>query len=171
MEAIGTLAGGVAHDFNNILMVIMGLGNIIQMSLGPDDRNRPHVDQIVLSAEKAAELTRSLLAFSRSQRISLEPREVDGVVANAAKLLKRLLTEDIGLKVELAAGRPIAMVDVAQIDQVLMNLATNARDAMPSGGSLVIRTALAQLDDRLLRRPTASENRAPTFAFPSLTQG
>ena len=75
MEAIGTLAGGVAHDFNNILTVIMGLGNLIQMSLGPDDRIRPYVDQIVLSSERAADLTQSLLAFSRKQRISLEPHD------------------------------------------------------------------------------------------------
>ena len=91
MEAIGTLAGGVAHDFNNILTVIMGLGNLIQMSLGPDDRNRPHVDQIVASSGKAADLTQSLLAFSRKQRITLEPHNVGDIVTSTAKLLERLL--------------------------------------------------------------------------------
>ena len=88
MEAIGTLAGGVAHDFNNILTVIMGLGNVIQMSLGPDDRIKPLVDQIVLSSERAADLTKSLLAFSRKQRITLEPHKVNDVVAGTAKLLE-----------------------------------------------------------------------------------
>ncbi len=77
MEAIGTLAGGVAHDFNNILTVITGLGNVIQMSLGPDDRLRPHIDQIVLSAERAADLTQSLLAFSRKQQILLGPHRCE----------------------------------------------------------------------------------------------
>ena len=96
MEAVGTLAGGVAHDFNNILTVIMGFGNLMQMSMGKDDIHRPHVDQIVASSERAADLTRSLLAFSRKQRITLEPHEVNGVVTSTAKLLARLLPEDIG---------------------------------------------------------------------------
>ena len=95
MEAIGTLAGGVAHDFNNILTVIMGLSNLVQMSIGPDDRIRPHVDQIVVSSERAADLTQSLLAFSRKQTIAVRPHQVGGVVASTAKLLKRLLPEDI----------------------------------------------------------------------------
>ncbi len=147
MEAVGVLAGGVAHDFNNILSVIMGLGNLIQMNLAPDDRNKPYVDQIVLSSEKAAELTQSLLAYSRKQRIALEHLRVDEVVTNAAKLLKRLLPEDIELRLELAGDAMSALVDVAQIDQVFMNLATNARDAMPGGGRFTIRTEKAILDE------------------------
>lgn len=146
MEAIGTLAGGVAHDFNNILTVIMGLGNVIQMAVPEDDRIRPLADQIVLSSNRAAELTKSLLAFSRKQRIALEPHEVNSVIVSTAKLLKRLLTEDIALKVDLKADHAVAMLDVSQIDQVLMNLATNARDAMPNGGLLDIRTDTVQLD-------------------------
>ena len=151
MEAIGTLAGGVAHDFNNILTVIMGLGNVIQMSVSPDDPIKTLVDQIVLSSEKAADLTKSLLAFSRKQRITLDPHKVDDVVAGAAKLLKRLLTEDIILKVGLKADHAVAMLDVAQVDQVLMNLATNARDAMLNGGSLIIRTGVAKLDGTFMK--------------------
>ncbi len=147
MEAIGTLAGGVAHDFNNILTVIMGLGNLIQMSLDPDDRNRPYIDQIVLSSERAADLTQSLLAYSRKQRTVLEPHRVGGVVSSTAKLLKRLLPEDITLKLDLADENAVALLDVSQIDQVLMNLATNARDAMPGGGSLTIRTGKTTLDE------------------------
>jgi len=146
MEAIGTLAGGVAHDFNNILTVIMGLGNLIQMSLDPDDRNRPYIDQIVLSSERAADLTQSLLAYSRKQRTVLESHHVGNVVSSTAKLLKRLLPEDITLKLDLADENAVALLDVSQIDQVLMNLATNARDAMPGGGSLTIRTEKATLD-------------------------
>ncbi len=146
MEAIGVLAGGVAHDFNNILSVIMGLGNLIQLSIGPDDRIRRHVDQIVASSEKAAELTQSLLAFSRKQKIELAPHAVSAVVSSTTKLLKRLLPEDVKLKVELADHDAVAMLDVVQIDQVLMNLATNARDAMPHGGSLTITTKAMTLD-------------------------
>jgi PAS domain S-box-containing protein len=147
MEAVGTLAGGVAHDFNNILTVIMGLGNVIQMNISPDDSARPLVDQIVLSSQRAADLTKSLLAFSRKQRMTPEPHVVDGVIANTASLLKRLLTEDIVLKVELKADQAVAMLDVGQLDQVLMNLATNARDAMPNGGSLTIGTDVVRLDE------------------------
>jgi PAS domain S-box-containing protein len=146
MEAIGTLAGGVAHDFNNILTVIMGLGNVLQMRLDPNDRLRPLADQIVVSSERAAELTRSLLAFSRKQQIEMKPQSVAAAVAGGAKLLKRLLPEDVTLRVDTEDDGAIAMLDVAQMDQVLMNLATNARDAMPNGGSLVIRTRTGEID-------------------------
>ncbi len=151
MEAIGTLAGGVAHDFNNILTVIMGLGNLMQMSLGKDDINRPYVDQIVTSSERAADLTQGLLAFSRKQRITLEPHTVNGVVTSTAKLLTRLLPEDIGLSINLAGTETSSLLDVTQIGQVLMNLATNARDAMPQGGSLTITTEEARIDENFIR--------------------
>ena len=166
MEAIGTLAGGVAHDFNNILMVIMGLGSVIQMTVGPDDRIKPYIDQIVLSSERAADLTQSLLAFSRKQRITLEPHKVNTVVAGTAKLLKRLLTEDIILKVDLTDDHAIAMLDVSQMDQVLMNLATNARDAMPNGGSLTIRTDVTTLDETF--KKTHGFGRPGTYAHLSV---
>ena len=146
MEAVGTLAGGVAHDFNNILTVIMGLGNLMQMSLDKDDVHRPYVDQIVASSERAADLTQSLLAFSRKQRIALEPHKVNGVVTSTAKLLKRLLPEDIKLTVNLTDEDASVSLDVTQIGQVLMNLAINARDAMPHGGSLAITTGRAKID-------------------------
>jgi nitrogen-specific signal transduction histidine kinase len=147
MEAIGTLAGGVAHDFNNILTVIMGLANLIQMGVGPDDRLRRHIDQIVLSSERAAELTRSLLAFSRKQQIDVKPHDVNAVVASTAKLLKRLLPEDVELRVNLADHSLVTLLDIAQIDQVLINLATNARDAMPNGGSLTISILSVELEE------------------------
>ena len=147
MEAIGTLAGGVAHDFNNILTVIMGLANLMQMSVGPDDRLRRHIDQIVLSSERAAELTRSLLAFSRKQQIDVKPHDVNAVVASTAKLLKRLLPEDVELRVNLADHSLVTLLDTAQIDQVLINLATNARDAMPNGGSLTISILAVELEE------------------------
>ena len=147
MEAVGTLAGGVAHDFNNILTVIMGLGNLMQMSLDRDDIHRAHVDQIVASSERAADLTRSLLAFSRKQRIALEAHKVNGVVTSTAKLLMRLLPEDIKLTMNLTDKDTSSLLDVTQIGQVLMNLATNARDAMPHGGSLAITTERTKIDE------------------------
>ena len=146
MEAVGTLAGGVAHDFNNILTVIMGLGDLIQLSIGKDDIHRPYVDQIVASSKRAADLTQSLLAFSREQRITLKPRKVNDVVASTAKLLKRLLPEDIRLTINLTDKDTSSLLDVSQIGQVLMNLATNGRDAMPHGGSLAITTERAKID-------------------------
>ncbi|MGA2109772.1 MAG: PAS domain S-box protein, partial [Syntrophorhabdales bacterium] len=146
MEAVGTLAGGVAHDFNNILTVIMGLGNLMQMEIDEDDIHRAYIDQIVASSERAADLTQSLLAFSRKQRITLEPHKVNGVVTSTAKLLTRLLPEDIRLSMNLTDKDTSSLLDVTQIGQVLMNLATNARDAMPHGGSLTIATERAKID-------------------------
>jgi PAS domain S-box-containing protein len=146
MEAVGTLAGGVAHDFNNILTVIMGLGNLMQTEIDKDDIHRTYVDQIVASSARAADLTQSLLAFSRKQRITLEAHTVNGVVTSTTKLLKRLLPEDIGFSVNLTDKDTPSLLDVTQIGQVLMNLATNARDAMPHGGSLTITTGRTRID-------------------------
>lgn len=147
MEAIGTLAGGVAHEFNNILTVIMGLGNVIQMSLDSGSQMKPLIDQIVASSEKAADLTQSLLAFGRKQRTLLSPRRVDTIIDSAVKLLKRLLPEDIELKMELDSHDAVALLDATQIEQVLMNLAANGRDAMHKGGKLTVRTEIAELDE------------------------
>ena len=151
MEAVGTLAGGVAHDFNNILTVIMGLGNLMQMEFGKDDINRAYIDQIVASSERAADLTQSLLAFSRKQRITLEPHNVSDVARSTAKLLTRLLPEDIVLSMNLADGDMYGLLDVNQMGQVLMNLATNARDAMPHGGSLTVTTERTKIDNNFIK--------------------
>jgi len=147
MEAIGTLAGGVAHDFNNRLSVILGFGKLVQTGMGEDDPLRAYVDDMVGSAEKAAVLTRSLLAFSRKQRIAPEAHDVNEVVRAASKLLERLVSEDVVIRLDLASERLFALVDEALLDQVLMNLASNARDAMPTGGSLTIKTEKAVLDE------------------------
>ncbi len=148
MEAIGQLAGGIAHDFNNILTVIVGFGTLVRMAL---DKHQPisreYVDQILASSEKAANLTGSLLTFSRKQQVNLEPRKVNDIVSTTGKLLKRLLTEDIELRITTPPENPIIMVDVTQMDQILMNLAANARDAMPKGGLLSIRTQEVVLGD------------------------
>jgi PAS domain S-box-containing protein len=147
MEAIGTLAGGIAHDFNNILTALVGYASLIQTSLGPSDPVQSYVDQVLAASEKAADLTRSLLAFSRRQPITLIPLSFNNTVKDAEKLLKRLLTEDIELRIFLNDNDPIAMADKSQIDQILFNLVTNARDAMPHGGILTVKTDLITLDD------------------------
>lgn len=140
MEVIGQLAGGIAHDFNNILSAIMGYSNLVQMKIPPDDPVRKYVDQIVASSGKAAILTQSLLAFSRKQIIDPKPLDVNAAITGTKKLLSRLITEDIILKTDLCKDPLVVMADFVQIDQVLMNLVTNARDAMPVGGKLTIST-------------------------------
>jgi two-component system cell cycle sensor histidine kinase/response regulator CckA len=140
MEAIGTLAGGVAHDFNNILTAIIGYGNIVKMKLPAADPLQASVNQILLSSDRAAHLTHGLLAFSRKQVINPKPVDLNDIVKNVEKLLRRLIGEDVDLSVNLAADALIIMADSGQIEQTLMNLATNARDAMPEGGRLVIAT-------------------------------
>ena len=151
MEAIGTLAGGVAHDFNNILTAIIGFAAILQMDMEKDNPKRAYLDQILTAAQKAANLTQSLLAFSRKQQIDLKPHRMNDIVEQTTKLLKRLLTEDIGLKVALTSDNPSVMADITQMDQILINLATNARDAMPKGGTLRIETGMVRLDDEFIK--------------------
>ncbi|MCX5814689.1 MAG: response regulator [Proteobacteria bacterium] len=150
MEAIGTLAGGVAHDFNNILTAITGFGGLLKMDMREDDPNRAFVDEILASSERAANLTHSLLAFSRKQQIILKPLGINNSVKETSKLLKRLLTEDIELKIRLSEKTLVIMGDATQIDQVLINLAANARDAMPTGGTLSIETKMVTLDDEFI---------------------
>jgi PAS domain S-box-containing protein len=146
MEAIGTLAGGIAHDFNNILTALIGYGNLLQMKIDKDDPLRVYVDQVLASSEKAANLTQSLLAFSRKQVIELKPNTVNIIIKGIEKLLQRLLPEDIDLKVIPAGTDSTIMADTTQMDQVLINLATNARDAMPRGGTLTIETRVTEIN-------------------------
>lgn len=146
MEAVGQLAGGVAHDFNNILTAIIGYSTVLQMKMGEGDPLRRTVERILAASERAAELTRSLLAFSRKQVISLKPMDINRAILNVEKLLKRLIPEDIELRVTLTDKNPVMMGDAGQLEQVLMNLTTNAKDAMPDGGLLTIETQTADLD-------------------------
>jgi len=147
MEALGTLAGGIAHDFNNILTALAGYGTLLQMKMDEADPLHVYVDQILSASGKAAQLTRSLLAFSRQQPITRCHVDVNGLIRGTEKLLKRLLTEDIELKTMLSSGDIAVMADPTQIDQILFNLATNARDAMPGGGTLTIATEVVELDE------------------------
>ncbi len=151
MEAVGQLAGGIAHDFNNILTAIIGFGTLLKME-EKDDLSRSYINHILTSAERAANLTRALLTFSRKQIISPKPVNLNEIIRRLEKLLSRLIGEDIELSVILTDKDLTAMADSSQIDQVLMNLATNAQDAMPEGGSLTIRTECVQLDYEFIKR-------------------
>jgi CheY-like chemotaxis protein len=150
MEAIGTLAGGVAHDFNNILMAFMGYANLLQLKLDPHDPLHRYVDQLLSCSSRGVALTQSLLMFSRKQVMELKPCEAGAVVRDVEKLLRRLLPEDIELEIKCGEEATV-MADVAQMGQVLMNLATNARDAMPGGGRLLIETSREVMDTAFLQ--------------------
>jgi two-component system cell cycle sensor histidine kinase/response regulator CckA len=146
MEAVGRLAGGVAHDFNNLLTVIAGRSHFLVSSLGPEDPGRRHVELIQKSAERAAKLTRQLLAFSRKQILELKLVDLGAVATGIESLLRRLIGEDVSLVVGGGEGLGRVKADPGQIEQVILNLAINARDAMPSGGPLTIETANVELD-------------------------
>ncbi|MCX5806068.1 MAG: PAS domain S-box protein [Proteobacteria bacterium] len=150
MEAIGTLAGGIAHDFNNILTALMGYAALLRMNIN-DATSQKYVDQIFSASHKATDLVQSLLTFSRQQAISLKPISLNSIIRGTEKLLKRLVTEDIAIKTSLATEDITIMADTTQIDQILFNLATNARDAMPQGGTFTIETEAISLDDEFQR--------------------
>jgi two-component system NtrC family sensor kinase len=151
MEAIGQLAGGVAHDFNNILSAIIGYGSLTQMKMKDDDPLKHNVEQILASAERASQLTRSLLAFGRKQIITMKRLDLNDVIKRVESLLVRLIGEDIEFGTRLSKTALTVMADSGQIEQVLMNLATNAKDAMPDGGTLAIRTEKGKLDAEFIK--------------------
>lgn len=146
MEAVGTLAGGIAHDFNNILTALIGYATMLRDKLENTSRLRSYVDGILTASEKGKNLIQSLLAFSPKQPISPRPVEINSVIMGTEKLLRRLITEDITLETEPAENAMIVLADVSQIDQILFNLAANARDAMPRGGTLRIKTKEVELE-------------------------
>ena len=147
MEAIGRLAGGVAHDFNNILTVILGYVEVLSGAMPPENAMRVELDEIRQAADRAASLTRQLLAFSRRQ--VLEPRVVDlnDVVQGVVRILERLIGEDVRLVLRPGERLGPVKADPGQLEQVLLNLALNARDAMPNGGEIRIETANAEIED------------------------
>jgi two-component system, cell cycle sensor histidine kinase and response regulator CckA len=140
MEALGRLAGGVAHDFNNILTVISGYVGLALGQLPANDRLRPALVEAQRASDRAANLTRQLLAFSRKQMIQPRVMDLNALVGELGKMLKRLLGADVELNVVLDPHLERVKVDPGQFEQVLMNLAVNARDAMPDGGTLVVET-------------------------------
>ena len=146
MSAVGQLAGGIAHDFNNILSAIIGYGNLILLHIQEDSPLRSYVEEMLASSERAAMLTQNLLTFSRKQIINPQPCGINEIIRNVAPVLTKLIREDIELKLELSTEDSIVVVDRLQIEQVLMNLVTNARDAMPAGGILTISEQTIDID-------------------------
>ena len=147
MDAIGRLAGGVAHDFNNLLMVISSYAELMLDSLAPQHPLRRNVDEIQKASRRAADRTRQLLAFGRKQMQTLQLLDLNAIIEEVNKMLPRLIGEDIELAFVPGAKLGKVKADPGQIEQVLMNLAANARDAMPKGGTLLIETASVRLDD------------------------
>ncbi|MFH1113959.1 MAG: response regulator [Pseudomonadota bacterium] len=151
LEAIGRLAGGVAHDFNNLLTAILGYAGMLLQRMPKNNSDREKVFQISGAAERAAELTRQLLAFSRKQVMSMRALDLNPLIADFEKILRRLLGVDIELMTIFDPSLGQAMADPNQIEQILLNLAVNARDAMPEGGKLIMETSNVVLDDAYTR--------------------
>jgi PAS domain S-box-containing protein len=151
MESIGTLAGGIAHDFNNLMTAVTGYSELALRSLGPDDKLRPKIEVIKSAGERAAGLTRQLLAFSRKQMLQPKVLDLNGVVTGIAQMLPRMIGEHIDLRFRLGDSLGQIKADPSQIEQVLMNLAVNARDAMPGGGCLIIETENVHLTGKFGR--------------------
>jgi PAS domain S-box-containing protein len=154
MEAVGRLAGGIAHDFNNLLTVILGCADLLLLG-NEEGQARLYAQEILKAGERAATLTKQLLAFSRKTVMQPRVLEVNGLVGNLQKMLGRLIGEDVALTTRLHAERLHVKADPSQIEQVIMNLAVNARDAMPDGGALTIETTIALFAPSAYGRPKA----------------
>jgi PAS domain S-box-containing protein len=162
MEAIGKLAGGVAHDFNNILAVIQMQAGLMQESLEVPPMQRELAKEIIKASERAVNLTRQLLLFSRRQVFQAREHDLNEIVTNILKMLRRVLGEDIQVQFKWAMERLCIRADAGMLDQILMNLAVNARDAMPNGGQLIIETGSVNLDG--LAAAKTPQGRAGSFA-------
>ncbi len=147
MEAVGTLAGGIAHDFNNILNVIMGYGTMVMGTLAADSQSKKDMKEVLLAADRAADLTKRLLIFSRKQVVEVKSVNINELILGLQKMLVRIIRENIDFHLDLADRPMIVQVDAGQIEQVLINLAANARDAMPESGRLTIGTGLEEVDE------------------------
>jgi len=158
MEAVGRLAGGVAHDFNNLLMVISGYTEVLMEQIEPGHALHQKVQAIQQAADRATTLTRQLLAFSRKQLLELKVVDVNTIVSDMERLLRPLIGEDIELSTRLAPNLGRSRADAGQLEQVIMNLVVNSKDAMPDGGKIIIQTANVSLD--------ASYRRDHTFIQP-----
>jgi PAS domain S-box-containing protein len=166
MEAVGRLAGGIAHDFNNLLTVINGYSELLVQNLAGAQPLTEMVQQVSLAGERAAGLTRQLLAFSRKQVLTLAPVDLNTVIREMEMMLRRLIGEDIELLVETESGLDMVMVDRGQMEQVILNLAVNARDAMPQGGHLVLATV-----NRRINAPASSLANGSCERFGTLLPG
>ena len=146
MESIGTLAGGIAHDFNNLLTAIIGGAELVISKTSKKDPNFHLIQEIKEAGVRAADLTKQLLAFSRRQVLKAEPQNINHIVENLEKMLKRVIRENIEFISDLSAKELMVMADVVQLEQVLINLAINASDAMPGGGKFIIKTEAFEYD-------------------------
>jgi signal transduction histidine kinase/CheY-like chemotaxis protein len=151
MEAIGRLAGGIAHDFNNLLTVILGYCELLLVDPDPRDARQADMEEIQKAGERAAGLTRQLLAFSRKQIIEPALLDMNEIIAGMQVMLQRLIGEDVEVVLGLAPDLAIMKADRGQVEQIVMNLAVNARDAMPAGGTLRVETANVELDDNYVK--------------------
>jgi PAS domain S-box-containing protein len=151
MEAIGQLAGGIAHDFNNILTAIIGFSTLIEMHMDKEDPQRANLSSVLAAADRAADLTRSLLTFCRKQVNHPQPVDLNHIIRKIDTFLKRIISEDIEFRTTFLQDALTIDADSGQIEQVLMNLATNARDAMPGGGLLSIETGAVEVDDEYIK--------------------
>lgn len=147
MEAVGRLAGGVAHDFNNLLSVILGYGELLLNDIPADDPHRDDLEQMHKAAIRAKTLTRQLLAFGRRQTLDIKVVDINSVIRDVERLLRRTIGEDVALNLALSDREAHVRIDAGQIEQVLVNLAVNAREAMPNGGRLSVETAAVELDE------------------------
>ena len=157
MEAIGRLAGGIAHDFNNLLTVIRGYSQLSLMDLRENEKLRGHIEEIQRASQKASDLTHHLLAFSRRQIMEMKILDLNTLLKDLDRMLHRVIGEDIELTYRLANDLGKVKIDLGQIEQVILNLAVNARDAMPSGGKLTIETSNAELDETYARTHIGSK--------------
>jgi PAS domain S-box-containing protein len=166
MEALGRLAGGVAHDFNNLLTAIIANAGLAVLEAPADDPNRPLLLEIREAARRGAELTRQLLAVSRKQMLEPRPVDLNELLSNLRRLLGRLIEEDVDLRLDLAPGLPPVLADPGQVEQVVMNLAVNARDALERGGAITISTRTAEVGRGEARPP---ERPAGRYAVVTVT--
>jgi two-component system, cell cycle sensor histidine kinase and response regulator CckA len=167
MEAVGRLAGGIAHDLNNMLAAILGFSDLLERNLGPDDPRREDTRQISRAAERSASLTRQLLAFARRELIQPQMLDVNTVVRHSRPMLATLLGENIELTLRLAPHVLVVYADARQVEQTLMNLVVNARDAMPQGGRVTIETKAVKLDPES-RAPREPGEETPSGSFAML---
>ena len=147
LESVGRLAGGVAHDLNNLLTPILGYSELLFNDFDENDRRKEHAKQIIHAGELAREIVRQLLAFSRKQTIEMKPVDLNEVLTGLEKLLRRTIRENIAIELALSPSLPLIQGDLRQLEQVIMNLAVNAQDAMPDGGTLTMETMEIELDD------------------------
>jgi signal transduction histidine kinase/ActR/RegA family two-component response regulator len=159
MDALGRLAGGVAHDFNNLLTAIMGYASLLTGSLESEGRDTSEVDEILKAGKRASQLTQQLLAFSRRHVVQMKPVGLNELVRDMQRMLERIIGEDVQLVAELSPSLPSVQGDPAQFQQVILNLAVNAREAMPNGGTLTLRTRAVALNSRRAGEPELKPGR------------